>query len=76
MRTWTEQSFLAGPRHTLTARAGEWATDRVAAIEGTPSSVARLRRVVGDGVVAVERIARARVDDDDRVGPVAMVGFD
>lgn len=77
VRTWTEQSFMAGPRRMLTTRAGEWATDRVAALEGTPSSIARGFGVSWSTVwSAVERIARARVDDDDRVGPVAMVGFD
>ena len=76
-RTWTEQAALAEPRRVLTARAGEWACDRVAALEGTPSSIAR-----GFGVSwatvwsAVERVGRARVDDGERVGPVAMVGFD
>jgi transposase len=77
VRTWTEQAPLAEPRRVLTARAGEWATNRMAAIEGTPTSIAR-----GFGVSwatvwsAVERIARRRVDDDARVGAVAMVGFD
>ena len=53
VRTWTEQSFMAGPRRMLTTRAGEWATRRVAALEGTPSSIAQgLRRVVVDGVVS------------------------
>lgn len=72
-RTWTEQAALAEPRRVLTARAGEWACDRVAAFEGTPSSIAR-----GFGVswatvwAAVERVGRARVDDGERVGPVAI----
>jgi transposase len=77
VRTWTEQSFLAEPRRMLTARAGQWACDRLAAIEGTPSSIARGFGVSWSTVwTAVERIARARVDDSERVGPVAVVGFD
>ncbi len=77
VRTWTEQTPLAEPRRVLTARAGEWATDRVAALEGTPSSIARGFGVSWSTVwSAVERIGRARVDDADRVGPVTMVGFD
>jgi hypothetical protein len=61
----------------LTARAQEWACDRVARLEGTPASIA-----AGFGVSwwtvwsAVERIGRQRIDDPDRVGVVAMVGFD
>lgn len=77
VRTWTEQAPLAEPRRILTARAGEWATNRVAAVEGTPSSIARSFGVSWTTVwSAVERVARARVDDAERVGPVAMVGFD
>jgi hypothetical protein len=77
VRTWTEQTPLAEPRPVLTARAGEWATDRVAALEGTRSSIARGFGVSWSTVwSAVERIGRARVDDADRVGPVSMVGFD
>lgn len=36
-RTWTELGELAEPRRVLTRRAGRWACDRVAAIEGTRS---------------------------------------
>ena len=39
--TRTERAELADPRRVLTNRAAEWATDRVAAIEGTPASIAR-----------------------------------
>lgn len=77
VRTWTERSPLAEPRRVLTTRAGEWATDRVAAIEGTPSSIARGFGVSWSTVwSAVERIGRARVEDPERVGPTVMVGFD
>ncbi|MBW3628409.1 MAG: transposase, partial [Gemmatimonadetes bacterium] len=76
-RTWTEQSALAEPRRVLSTRAAEWACDRVAGLEGTPSSIARDFGVAWSTVwSAVERIGRARVDDAERVGPVAMVGFD
>ena len=55
----------------------QWATDRIAAIEGTPASIARGFGVSWSTVwSAVERIARARVDDPERVGATAMVGFD
>ena len=76
-RTWTEQSVLAPPRRVLTTQAAEWACDRVAALEGTPASIARGFGVAWSTVwSAVERIGRARVDDDQRVGTVTMVGFD
>ena len=76
-RTWTEHCELAAPRRVLTNRAVVWATDRIAAIEGTITSIAR-----GFGVSwptvwsAVERIGSDRVDDTDRVGETPMVGFD
>jgi transposase len=77
VKTWTEQSPFAEPRRVLTVRAGEWATDRIAAIEGTPASIARNFGVAWSTVWAtVERIGRTRVEDPDRVGPTAMVGFD
>ncbi len=75
--TWTEQTELAAPRRVLTARAEQWATDRVAAIEGTPASIARGFGVSWSTVwAAIERIGRERVDDPDRVGATVMVGFD
>jgi transposase len=40
-KTWTEQSSLARPRRALTERAGVWAADRIAAVEGTVASIAR-----------------------------------
>ena len=76
-KTWTEHAELAGPRRVLTERAAVWATNRVAAVEGTPASIARGFGVSWSTVwSAVERIGRDRIDDPDRVGPVAMVGFD
>ena len=39
-KTWTELSPLVAPRRVLTARAAEWATGRVASVEGTPASIA------------------------------------
>ena len=77
VKTWTEQTTLAGPRRSLTDAAVLWATNRVEAIEGTPASIARQFGVSWSTVWnAVARIAQARVDDPDRVGPTAMVGFD
>jgi transposase len=77
VKTWTEQSPLADARRVLTVRAGEWATDRIAAIEGTPASIARGFGVSWSTVWStVERIGRARVEDPERVGRTAMVGFD
>ncbi len=62
VRTWTEQTPLAEPRRVLTTRPGEWASDRVAALEGTPSSIARGFGVSWSTVwSAVERTGRARV---------------
>ena len=61
----------------MTDAAALWATNRVEAIEGTPASIARQFGVSWSTVWnAVARLARARVDDPDRVGPTAMVGFD
>lgn len=77
VNTWTERSELVEPRRVLTARAEEWATDRVAGIEGTPASIARGFGVSWSTVwAAVERIGRARVEDPGRVGATEMVGFD
>ncbi len=75
--TWTEYAELAGPRRVLTSRAEVWATDRVAAIEGTPASIARGFGVSWSTVwSAVQRIGRRRVEDPERVGETVMVGFD
>jgi transposase len=77
VKTWTEQAALAEPRRVLTTRAAQWATDRVAAIEGTPASIAAGFGVSWSTVwAAVQRIGQGRVDDPGRVGPTAMVGFD
>ena len=74
VKTWTEQSSFAQPRRVLTVRAGEWAADRIAAIQGTPASIARGFGVSWPTVWStVERIGRARVDDPERVGRTAMV---
>ncbi len=76
-RSWTEQTGLAAPRRVLTRRAEAWACDRVAAIEGTPASITRGFGVSWSTVwAAVERAGRERVDDPNRVGPTAVVGFD
>jgi transposase len=77
VKTWTEQHELVAPRRVLTRRAESWACERVAAVEGTPASIARGFGVSWSTVwSAVERLARDRVDDPDRVGPSSMVGFD
>lgn len=77
VKTWTERSELAEPRRVLTARAEAWATNRVAALEGTPASIARDFGVAWSTVwAAVARTGTARVEDPDRVGPTEMVGFD
>ena len=77
-RTWTEQRpDLARPRALLTERVGAWATDRVAALEATPASLAReLGCTWGTVWSAVERHGQARVDAAGRVGPVTQIGFD
>lgn len=77
VRSWTEQSVLVAPRRVLTARAEEWACDRVAAIGGTPASIVRGFGVAWSTVwTAIEPVGRERVEDPGRVGPVEMVGFD
>jgi transposase len=77
VRTWTERAALAEPRRVLTARAEQWATNRVAALEGTPASIARDFGVSWSTVwAAVARRGRMRVEDPDRVGATEMVGFD
>jgi len=74
-RTWTERG-PAEPRRVLTTRAEEWATDRVAAVEGTPASIARTFGVSWSTVwSAVGRVGRTRVGDAP-VGPSEKVGFD
>ena len=75
IRTWTDQAELAGPRRVLTAGAVRWAADRLAAVEGSVSSLAR-RLGVGWRTVwsAVEAAARQRAGDPARVGPVVRVG--
>ena len=77
VKTWTEQSDLARPRHVLTERAARWATERLAAVEATPASLARGFGVAWDTTWrAIARIAAQLVEDPERIGPVAMVGFD
>jgi transposase len=77
VRTWTELADLAEPRRVLTGRAEQWATNRIAALEGTPASIARDFGVSWSTVwAAVARHGAARVEDPDRVGPTSMVGFD
>jgi transposase len=76
-KTWTEQAELAEPRRMLTSRAERWATNRIAALEGTPASIARDFGVSWSTVwAAVVRHGAARVEDPERVGPTTMVGFD
>lgn len=77
VRTWTEVAELAEPRRVLTARAAEWATDQVAAIQATPASLARDLGVAWSTAwSAVQRVGRRRVEDPERVGATPMVGFD
>lgn len=77
VKTWTEQAGLAGPRRVLTDRVAGWAADRVAALEGTPASIARSLGVSWSTVwSAIVRVGQERVDEPERVGPVEMVGFD
>jgi transposase len=69
-KTWTEGTGLAEPRRVLTARAAEWATDRVAALEGTPASIAHSFGMSWSTVWSVvERVGRQRFEDPDRIGP-------
>lgn len=77
VKTWTEQSPLAGPRRVLSDRAARWAIERVARIEGTPASLARDLGVSWSTVwSAVRRFGSEAVTDPGRVGPAAMIGFD
>ncbi len=77
VNTWTAQASLAEPRRVLTTRAAEWATDRVAAIEGTPASIARNFGLSWSTVwSAVERIGAERVQTPAQIGSAEMVGFD
>lgn len=67
------------PRRVPTRRAAEWATNRVAAIEGTPASIARNFGLSWSTVwSAVNRIGSARIQTPakTRIGPVVMVAFD
>ncbi len=77
VKTWTEQrpEFVL-PRHSLTERVGRWATERVAAIEATPASLARQLGVTWPTVwAAVVRHGQARVDSLERSSS-GQVGFD
>jgi transposase len=77
VNTWTERAELADPRRVLTTRAAEWATDRVAAIDGTPASIARNFGLSWSTVwSAIERIGTSRVQTPAEMGPATMVGFD
>lgn len=76
-KTWTERAELAAPRRVLTGRAERWATNRVAALEGTPASIARGFGVSWSTVFnAVEGHGEAVVEDPERVPPPEQVGFD
>jgi transposase len=77
-KTWTEQRpDLAGTRCVLTTRAARWVCGRVAAIEGTPASCARALGVSWSTAwSAVLEHGTALVEDPERVGVSAMVGFD
>jgi transposase len=77
LNTWTEQADLAEPRQVLTTRAAEWATDRVAAVEGTAASIARNFGLSWSTVwPAVECIGNSRLKTPAEIGPAKMVGFD
>lgn len=77
VKTWTEHAELAAPRRVLTERAAEWAADRLEALEGTTASIARGFGVSWSTVwAAAERVGRPRIDDGDRIGNTAQVGFD
>jgi transposase len=73
-KTWTEQrpEFVL-PRHSLTERVGRWATDRVAQIEATPTTLARQLGVTWPTVwAAIVRHGQARLDtlEDSTSGQV------
>lgn len=78
VNTWTEERpDVAGARRVLTARAQRWVCDRVAAVEGTPASCARTLGVSWSTAwSAVVAHGTPQVDDPERVGATAMVGFD
>lgn len=77
VKTWTEAHPLAEPRRVLTRRAARWACERVAAVEATPASIARMFALSWSTVwAAVTRLGDGLVDDAGRIGPAAMVGFD
>jgi transposase len=77
-KTWTEQrpDFLV-PRHALTVRAQRWVFNRVRPVQGTPASCARALGVSWwTAMAAVRWFGQPLVDDPDRVGITAQVGFD
>lgn len=73
MVTWTEQrpEFVL-PGHVLTVRACEWVTGRIAAIEATPASMARVLGVTWSTIWAA--VVRHGVVDQSRTA--VQVGFD
>jgi transposase len=77
-KTWTEQRpDLAETRRVLSVRAQRWICERVRAVEGTPASCARRLGVSWSTAWnAVVEHGAALVDDVERVGRTAMVGFD
>ena len=77
VRTWTEQSPLARPRQSLTARVKAWVTRRVGADGETVSSVARSLGVGWWSVMrAVVEVGRPMVDDPGRLADVSGLGVD
>ncbi|MGA7271518.1 MAG: ISL3 family transposase [Acidimicrobiia bacterium] len=79
VRTWTEQRpDIAAPRRVLTARAEEWVTDRVEAVEGTVESCRRRLGVAwGTVMEAVRRVGGGRLGDDAGSWEFpTQVGFD
>lgn len=76
-KSWTEACELVDPRRVLSCRASEWVTDRVAAIEGTPASLARMLGVSWSTVwAAIERRAAERLAGDGDANATTQVGFD
>ena len=77
VRTWAEQSPLARPRQSMTARAKAWVTRRVGADGETVSSVARSLGVGWWSVMrAVVEVGRPLVDDPGRLADVSGLGVD
>jgi transposase len=76
VNTWTEQRpEFARPRRVLTERVAGWATDRAAAVEATPASLARELGVTWSTVwTAIADHARARLEQVPR--EATKVGFD